>query len=87
MLRGKFFSNKGIFYVEKVFWSCYYIDGAIVIGNKGARIKAISTAARESIEDLLGSKVFLRMEVAVDKEWTKHESSLRKYGIVEESEG
>ena len=60
---------------------------AIVIGNKGARIKAISTAARESIEDLLGSKVFLRMEVAVDKEWTKHESSLRKYGIVEESEG
>ncbi|MEC9466868.1 MAG: GTPase Era [Myxococcota bacterium] len=60
---------------------------AIVIGNKGARIKAVSTASREAIEDLLGAKVFLRMEVAVDKEWTKHEASLRRYGIVEEPEG
>lgn len=53
----------------------------IVVGNKGARIKEISTKARENIEELLGSKVFLRLAVAVDKQWTRHETSILRYGI------
>ena len=55
----------------------------IVIGNRGERIKAISSAARRSIEELLGCKVFLRMQVYVDEQWTRRESSVRRYGIGE----
>ncbi len=58
----------------------------IVVGKKGARIKEISTKAREQIEELLGSKVFLRLSVAVDKQWTRHEQSIARYGIGQELE-
>lgn len=53
----------------------------IVIGKKGLKIKDISTRARREMESLLGSKVFLRMTVLVDDQWTKRAASLRKYGI------
>lgn len=58
----------------------------IVVGKKGARIKEISTKARENIEELLGCKVFLRLAVAVDKQWTRHETSILRYGIGQELE-
>lgn len=53
----------------------------IVVGKKGARIKEISTKARLCIEELLGSKVFLRLSVVVDQQWTRHEQSILRYGI------
>ena len=53
----------------------------IVIGKKGLKIKDISTRARREMESLLGSKVFLRMTVLVDDQWTKRAASLPKYGI------
>ena len=46
-----------------------------------SQIKDISTRARKEMESLLGSKVFLRMTVLVDDQWTKRAASLRKYGI------
>ena len=42
----------------------------ILVGKRGARIKEINTKARESIEELLGCKVFLQMIVVVDDSWT-----------------
>jgi GTP-binding protein Era len=54
---------------------------AIVIGHGGATIKAISTAARASIEYLLGCQVFLRLSVHVDPRWTTRPDALRRYGI------
>ncbi|MED5465479.1 MAG: GTPase Era [Myxococcota bacterium] len=53
----------------------------IVVGRKGARIRSISEKARLSIERALGSKVFLRMQVAVDKAWTARMESVQRYGI------
>jgi GTPase len=53
----------------------------IVIGKAGATIKKISQYARLQIENLLGCKVYIRLEVYVDKDWTTNERSLHKYGI------
>lgn len=53
----------------------------IVVGKGGARIKSISQAARQNIEELLGSKVYLRLTVHVDSEWTRREAGLRRYGL------
>ena len=54
---------------------------AIVIGHKGGQLKAISTAARHQIEELLGADVFLRLHVTVDPKWTSKADALRGYGI------
>lgn len=43
----------------------------IVIGAKGARLKEIGTTAREQIETFLQRKVFLKLWVKVEEDWTR----------------
>lgn len=52
----------------------------MVIGKGGARIKAIGKAARKKIEELIGSQVYLELNVRVEKNWTKDEKRLRELG-------
>lgn len=52
----------------------------IIIGKGGGMLKRIGTAAREDIERLLGSKVFLELFVRVQKEWTKKPGALKEFG-------
>ena len=53
----------------------------ILIGHRGARIKAIGQAARLDLEVLLGTKVFLELFVRVQEDWNKHAARLREFGI------
>lgn len=53
----------------------------IVIGQRGARIKAIGQAARTEIETLLGTRVFLELFVRVQENWTTHLGRLREFGL------
>lgn len=55
---------------------------AIVIGAKGATIKAIGTQAREAIERFLGQKVFLELHVAIQEGWTKNPRIMKELGYV-----
>jgi len=41
----------------------------ILIGRGGERLKAIGTAAREELEEILGVKIFLELRVKVEREW------------------
>jgi len=52
----------------------------IVIGEKGAMLKKIGTAARKEIESMSGRKVFLELRVKVDKDWRDDENALRRLG-------
>ncbi|MEY9871315.1 GTP-binding protein Era [Streptacidiphilus sp. MAP12-33] len=54
---------------------------AIVIGSRGARLKAVGTAARQQIEALLGTPVFLDLHVKVAKDWQRDPKQLRKLGF------
>ncbi|MFC5910291.1 GTPase Era [Streptacidiphilus monticola] len=54
---------------------------AIVIGAKGARLKAVGTAARQQIEALLGTPVYLDLHVKVAKDWQRDPKQLRKLGF------
>ena len=58
---------------------------AIVIGRGGYRIKAISMAARKSLEEALGMRVHLRLWVKVREDWRKDAGALRKAGLDFES--
>ena len=51
---------------------------AIVIGKKGAMLKAIGTDARIRLERLLGAKVFLSLTVKVDERWTEKAAAVRR---------
>ena len=52
----------------------------IVIGKGGALLKEISTRARRELEWILGTKVFLRVQVKVAKEWQRNPSALTQLG-------
>ncbi len=52
----------------------------IVIGRQGAKLKQIGEAARQEIEEMLGTKVFLKLFVRVQKNWTRDTKALRKFG-------
>ena len=56
---------------------------SIVIGKKGERLKSMSTNARHDIEELLGSKVFLRVWVKVRKGWSDDEQALSSLGYTD----
>ena len=53
---------------------------AIVIGKGGSMLKKIGTEARRDIEEMLGTKVFLKLFVKVRKNWRDSESDLRNFG-------
>lgn len=52
----------------------------ILIGERGATLRDIGTAAREEIELVLGCKVFLELFVRVDEEWSHKPNGLRDMG-------
>jgi len=54
---------------------------AIVLGSKGARLKAVGTAARRQIEALLGSRVYLDLRIKVAKDWQRDPRQLRRLGF------
>ena len=54
---------------------------AIVLGPKGARLRDVGTAARQQIEALLGSRVYLDLRVKVAKDWQRDPRQLRRLGF------
>ena len=54
---------------------------AIVIGKGGARLREVGTKARQGIEKLLGTRVYLDIHVKVAKDWQRDPKQLRKLGF------
>lgn len=59
---------------------------AIIIGQGGAMAKKIGRSAREDLEGLLGVRVYLDLHVGVEKNWTKDENQLRRFGLAPRKE-
>lgn len=55
----------------------------IVIGAGGQMLKKIGERARPAIEELLGSRVFLRLWVKVREGWRKDAADLKQFGYLE----
>lgn len=53
----------------------------ILIGKQGSMLKNIGKKAREDIERLLGSRVYLELWVKVKKDWRNKQSQLHEYGF------
>ncbi|MBM3396418.1 MAG: GTPase Era, partial [Betaproteobacteria bacterium] len=55
---------------------------AIVIGQKGERLKKISSEARKDMEALFGGKVFLEVWVKVRSQWDEDRAMLQRMGYL-----
>jgi GTPase len=53
----------------------------IVIGHRGARLKAVGSAARTQIEAMLGTPVYLDLHVKIAKDWQRDPKQLRRLGF------
>jgi GTP-binding protein Era len=55
-------------------------DSRNVLG-RGARLRAVGTTAREGIEALLGTRVYLDLRVSVLAEWQRDPKKLDRLGF------
>jgi GTP-binding protein Era len=53
----------------------------ILIGHKGERLRAVGTQARQQIEALLGTPVFLDLHIKVAKDWQRDPKALNRMGF------
>ena len=52
----------------------------IVIGKSGSKLKQIGVRSREQIEHMLGTKVYLKLFVRVQKNWRKDTRAIKRFG-------
>ena len=52
----------------------------IIIGKNGRKLKEIGQAARLEIERMVGTQVFLKLFVRVQKNWSSDTKALRRFG-------
>jgi GTP-binding protein Era len=69
-------------YIEATVYVAKESQKGIVIGQGGRMLKRIGRAARQEIESLLGTKVYLELWVKVRKRWPRDEAALRQLGYV-----
>jgi len=56
----------------------------ILIGKGGNLLKKIGTEARLELEKIVEKKVFLGLEVKVEKDWRKKQNALKSFGYEQE---
>ena len=52
----------------------------IIIGKSGSKLKKIGEEARREIQRMVGAKVFLKLFVRLQKNWSKDTKALRRFG-------
>ena len=66
----KFSHQRGVLHIHAVIWVERDGQKAIIIGEKGERLKRVGTQARMEMERMFQSKVFLQLLVRVKEGWS-----------------
>ena len=73
--------------IDKIYATIYCEQKSqkgILIGKGGALLKKIGTEARLELEKIVDKKVFLSLEVKVEKDWRKKDKVLKQFGYISE---
>ncbi len=73
--------------IDKIYATIYCetkSQKGILIGKGGNLLKKIGTEARQDLEKITEKKVFLGLEVKVEKDWRKKDNILKDFGYKEE---
>lgn len=66
--------------IEATIWVARDSHKPIVLGEKGARLKQMASAARKGMETLFGGKVYLGTWIKVKRGWSEDDRLLRALG-------
>jgi len=72
--------RKDLVYIRGIIYVEHSSQKGILIGKKGRMIKRIGELARKDVEERLGCRVYLDLQVGVKKGWRKQRESLREFG-------
>ncbi len=73
--------------IDKIYATIYCEQKSqkgILIGKGGSLLKKIGTEARIELEKIVEKKVFLSLEVKVEKDWRKKQNALKNFGYESE---
>ncbi len=73
--------EKSLLFIRAVIYVERPSQRAIIIGERGSRLKQIGHAARVQLENFFGCRVFLELFVKVVKGWTNNPGMLRELGL------
>ncbi|ANA81635.1 GTPase Era [Paenibacillus glucanolyticus] len=73
--------ENGTVYISAVIFVERDSQKGIIIGKQGALLKEVGRQARQDIQRLLGSKIFLELWVKVKKDWRNQDRVLRDLGF------
>lgn len=72
--------------IERIYASIYCetkSQKGILIGKGGSLLKKVGTEARLELEKIVEKKVYLELNVKVEKDWRKNSTSLKNFGYEE----
>lgn len=76
---------QGRLYVGATIWVERDSQKGIVIGQRGRMLREIGSRARQQIEALFGTPIYLDLYVKVKEDWRDHPGRLRSLGYVDEN--
>ena len=72
--------------IDKIYATIYCetkSQKGILIGKSGNLLKKIGTEARIELEKITDKKIFLKLEIKVEKDWRKKDNILKNFGYFE----
>lgn len=73
--------EKGAVFIQAAMITERKSQKGIIIGKQGSMLKEIGKQARQDIEALLGTKIYLELWVKVQKDWRNRQTNLNEYGF------
>ncbi|MGO4531572.1 GTPase Era [Paenibacillus sp. 2TAF8] len=73
--------DNGVVYISAVIFVERDSQKGIIIGKQGALLKEVGKRARQDIQNLLGSRIFMDLWVKVKKDWRNQDRVLRDLGF------
>ncbi len=79
----KYNRKKDLHTISAIIYIEHDSQKGIIIGKGGSAIKRIGSEARQDLEQLLGTRVYLDLRVKVKKNWRRDATQIRRFGYGE----
>ena len=76
----EFFDEEDIIKIRAIIFVARESQKGIIIGHKGRALKKVGTLARRDMEAFFQKKIFLDLNVKVNKDWRDDDKQLKRFG-------
>ena len=79
----KYSKKKNLHSIRAIVYVEHESQKGMIIGKRGEAIKRIGTEAREDLEHILGTRVYLDLSVKLKKNWRRDANQIKRFGYGE----